>query len=296
MSPNIIASVADLPHGEGVALPGEAERFTVTATDGVQLAVQSWGNPAGPAIVMIHGFGQCHLSWLRQLRGPLARDFRLITFDLRGHGGSDKPLDPARYDHARPWADDIAAVIETTGVARAVLVGWSFGGRVSLDYLAMRGSARIAGLNLVASSISPRPDLRGTGGLALRQLMNGPEISGNIAATREFLRRCFRIQPDEQSFQEMLAYNMLVPPLVRAAVNARPDQPEEALRGITTPILVTIGDQDRLVPPAVAHYAAETFPRAELPVYPGIGHSPFFEAPDRFARELSAFARRVLAS
>jgi pimeloyl-ACP methyl ester carboxylesterase len=295
MSQDIIASVADLPHGEGLALPGEAEPFTVIAPDGVHLAAQSWGNPAGPAIVMIHGFGQCHLSWLRQLRGPLARDYRLITFDLRGHGGSDKPPDPARYDHARPWADDIAAVLDTAGVARAVLVGWSFGGRVSLDYLAMHGTARIAGLNLVGSSISPRPDLRGRGGLALRPLMNGAELSGNIAATREFLRRCFGIQPDEPSFQEMLAYNMLVPPLVRAAVNARPDQPEEVLRGITIPVLVTTGDQDRLVPPAVAHYAARTFPRAELSVYPGIGHSPFFEAPGRFARELGEFARHVLS-
>jgi pimeloyl-ACP methyl ester carboxylesterase len=295
MSQDSIASVADLPHGESLALPGEAELFTVIAPDGVRLVAQSWGNPAGPAIVMVHGFGQCHLSWLRQLRGPLARDFRLITFDLRGHGGSDKPLDPTRYNHARPWADDIAAVLDAAGVARAVLVGWSFGGRVSLDYLAIRGAARVAGLNLVGSSISPRPDLRGRGGLVLRPLMNGAELSGNIAATREFLRRCFSIQPDEQSFQEMLAYNMLVPPPIRAAVNARPDQPEEVLRGITIPVLVTIGDQDRLVPPAVAHYAAETFPRAELSVYPGIGHSPFFEAPDRFARELGEFARRVLS-
>ncbi|OJY68485.1 MAG: hypothetical protein BGP12_11465 [Rhodospirillales bacterium 70-18] len=278
-----------------MARPGEAEAFTVTAPDGVRLAAQSWGNPAGPAILLVHGFGQCHLSWLRQLRGPLARDFRLITFDVRGHGGSDKPLDPARYNHARPWADDIAAVLDAAGIERAVLVGWSFGGRIALDYLALYGTARIAGLNLVGSSISPRPELRGRGGLALRPLMNGPDLSENIAATREFLRRCFIIQPDEQSFQEMLAYNMLVPPPVRAAVNARPDQPEAALRGIATPVLVTIGDQDGLVPLAVAHYAAEIFPQATLSVYPGIGHSPFFEAPKRFSQELGDFARRVLA-
>ena len=87
---------------------------TVTAADGVNLAVQEWGNPHGPEILFIHGFNQAHLSWLRQVKDPqLAAEFRMITFDLRGHGSSDKPLENERYAHQN-WGDDIAAIMRAT--------------------------------------------------------------------------------------------------------------------------------------------------------------------------------------
>jgi alpha/beta hydrolase fold len=52
------------------------------------------GGHRGPAIVFIHGFMQSHLSWMRQTASPLADGFRLVTYDVRGHGGSDKPAHP----------------------------------------------------------------------------------------------------------------------------------------------------------------------------------------------------------
>ena len=58
---------------------------------------------------------RCQLCWSRQIAGPLADDFRIVTFDLRGHGMSEKPLDAEHYVDARLWADDLAAVIEQLG-------------------------------------------------------------------------------------------------------------------------------------------------------------------------------------
>ncbi|WP_163579551.1 alpha/beta fold hydrolase, partial [Klebsiella pneumoniae] len=74
---------------------------------------------------------------------------RIITFDLRGHGLSDKPAAREAYQPAKVWADDVKAVIEATGVERPVLVGWSYAGRVMADYLLVHGGARVAGLNFV---------------------------------------------------------------------------------------------------------------------------------------------------
>jgi pimeloyl-ACP methyl ester carboxylesterase len=71
--------------------------LVVRAPDGVTLAAQEWGNPAGSEILFIHGFSQASLSWQRQVESDLAKEFRLVTYDLRGHGNSDKPLEPEKY-------------------------------------------------------------------------------------------------------------------------------------------------------------------------------------------------------
>ena len=83
------------------------------------------GRPDGQPIVLIHGWSQNHLCWAHQYDSALADEFRLVAFDLRGHGMSDAPLDAAHYTDATLWADDLAAVIEALDLPRTVLVGWS---------------------------------------------------------------------------------------------------------------------------------------------------------------------------
>ena len=98
--------------------------ITVRAPDGVSISAQEWGNPAGPEILLIHGFAQSHLSWMRQVSGDLAREFRIVTYDLRGHGASDKPDDKARYHDNKAWADEVKAVIDAAGLSAR---SWSAG-------------------------------------------------------------------------------------------------------------------------------------------------------------------------
>ena len=120
-----------------IAQPGftQAPKYkpiSVKTPDGLTIAAQEWGNPAGPEILLIHGFAQSHLSWMRQVSGDLAKEFRIVTYDLRGHGASDKPDDKARYHDNKAWADEVKAVIDAAGLKRPVLVGWSYAGRVDL--------------------------------------------------------------------------------------------------------------------------------------------------------------------
>ena len=88
-----------------------AREYSVTGGGGVALHVRECGNPDGAAIVFVHGWSQCDRCWDRQLEGQLGASFRLVAFDIRGHGMSDMPLDPAGYTDGRLWADDLAAVI-----------------------------------------------------------------------------------------------------------------------------------------------------------------------------------------
>jgi len=102
------------------------QHLPVTSPDGVALAAYAWGNPHGREIVFIHGYSQCHLSWRRQIDdAALAGEFRMVAYDLRGHGASDQPLARERYRDDRLWADVLAAVIAAAGLNRPTLVGWS---------------------------------------------------------------------------------------------------------------------------------------------------------------------------
>jgi pimeloyl-ACP methyl ester carboxylesterase len=72
-----------------------------------------------------------------------------VTFDLRGHGNSDKPDHAAAYASGEQWADDLHTVMEAAGLRRPTLVGWSLGGAIIGLYLAKYGRESTAGINLV---------------------------------------------------------------------------------------------------------------------------------------------------
>ena len=264
----------------------------VRAPDGTRLAVYEWGNPAGPEVVLIHGFAQAHLCFTPQFRSELARDFRLIAYDQRGHGASGQPRDPAAYQGSRVWADDIAAVLDAKGLKRPVLVGWSMGGRVIRQYLMTHGDSRLAGINFVASQVLEQPQFRGSA--APKAPTEGMTLEQEIDAAIAFLDGCFGKKPSEAAFRQALGYNMLVPPAIRRMIGgwSTPAEPTvAALRQVRVPTLVSHGRADAIVLPAAAEKIAEVIPHARLSWYDGCGHSPFCEEPARFNKELAAFVR-----
>jgi pimeloyl-ACP methyl ester carboxylesterase len=94
----------------------------VVSRDGTRLAVQERGNPGGPTVVCVHGFPDCSALWDGVVR-ELAADFRVITFDMRGAGSSDRPK-PTRAYRLERLAEDLKAV----GVKEDVhLIGHDWG-------------------------------------------------------------------------------------------------------------------------------------------------------------------------
>src|ERR1051325_5575685 len=197
-----------------LAQPAIAEQpkhrpISVKTPDGLTISAQEWGSPSGPEILFIHGFSQSYLSWMRQVDSGLAAEFRMVTYDLRGHGNSDKPLDPARYRDSKAWGDEVQAVMDAAGLRRPVLVGWSYAGRVISDYVTTHGAGRLAGINFVDASIKADPALAGDN-LKNLPLMASEDLATNIAATRAFVRGCFSKQPTPDDFEVMLSFNMMV--------------------------------------------------------------------------------------
>ncbi len=273
-------------------------QHTVAGGDALALNVMEWGRRDGPAIVFIHGWSQATLCWSKQYESSLAEHFRLIAFDLRGHGMSAAPTEAACYQQSRLWAADLKAVLTALEVGPAVLVGWSYGCFVVGDYLNAYGAAGIAGINLVGSAVRFGEQALGTyigGGFSEtfpRAISR--DLTVSIDAMREFINRCFLVKMSREDYERVLCFNMTARPDVRAAMVLRDDiAMEAALAAYHGPLLLSHGRLDSMTLPSCAVLASTLCPQARLSWYDDVGHGPFFEAPERFNRELAAFVRSV---
>ena len=272
---------------------------TVTGHGGVRLFVRDEGPRDAPVLVLIHGWSQAHMCWERQR--PLAERFRVVAFDLRGHGASDKPDDAAAYDNAEPWAGDVAAVLDQLKLTNPVLVGWSMGGRVIADYLSIHGDAAIAGVVTIGTPATggkyADPEavrLRSDAVNALGSYSDDP--AETIPAIVAFVQECSGHPLSREELATMVGFNMLATPLARRASRVRDYDHRPVWAAMTKPVMLIHGAREKLaVPPAFAQMRG-ALPGAELHVYEDDGHMAFWESPARFNRDLAAFAERTMGA
>jgi non-heme chloroperoxidase len=266
----------------------------------LQLHVREWGKADAPPILFIHGWSQNHLCWAKQYDGALCEDFRVVAFDLRGHGMSDSPAAPESYTDGRLWAEDIAAIIEQLRLDRPVLVGWSYGGFIIGDYLRAFGETAIAGINFVGAAVTldraALGTLIGPGFLDHVPGATADDFPTNVAAIRSFVRGCTARPLSAEDLETALCWTVVVSAKVRAALVARQISSGDVLSTLTKPVLVTHGRSDQVVLPAMAEHILATCPSAQGSWYPETGHAPFLEEPARFNRELAEFARHAWGS
>ncbi|MGR8919197.1 MAG: alpha/beta fold hydrolase [Gammaproteobacteria bacterium] len=273
------------------------QQHTVIGGGGLRLNVVEWGSLAGPPILLIHGWSQSHLAWLAQAGSELADEFRLVAMDLRGHGLSEAPTDEAAYTDGRLWADDVAAVISALAMDRPVLVGWSYGGLVIVDYLRHHGDAGIAGVNFVGASVqldeAAIGPLIGPGFHENFADATSRDLKTSVDAMRRFVDRCFAVKLSREDYERVLCSNMTARPDVRASLAAREVDGAGPLGAMRVPALVTHGRLDTIVLPAMAELILERCPTARASWYESCAHAPFVEDRSRFNRELAAFVREA---
>ncbi|MGJ5181453.1 alpha/beta fold hydrolase [Bradyrhizobium oligotrophicum] len=266
------------------------ELFSARSSDGAMLAAEAKGDPAAPEILFIHGLRQSRLSWDKQFRDPVLAGFRMVRFDLRGHGDSDKPAALDAYSDSDRWADDVAAVIAASKLRRPVLVGWSLGGYVAGAHLRKNGGAGIAGINLVDAVTRLSPDLLTPLAGEFSRSTTSHDLAERVAATADFLGACFHQPPTGAALQEMLVVNGMTPSAAyEGFLRTSTTDLEPAFANYSGPILLTHGAHDRLVRQAMSERIRSLKPESRLSVFAQSGHSPFYEEPARFGRELAAF-------
>ena len=267
---------------------------TVTGGAGLRLHVREWGKEDAPSILFIHGWSQNHLCWKNQYESMLAEDFRLVALDLRGHGMSEAPLETEYYTEPQLWADDIAAVVDQLILGSPVFVGWSYAGFIICDYLRAHGTAKVAGINFVGAATTLNKAAFGTliGPGFLDHVIGATseDLPGNIEAIRNFVRGCTYSQLPSEVFETAICWNMAVPAKIRAALLAREIDSDDVLTALAVPILVTHGQEDTVILPAMGRHLLALCPEATASWYAATGHAPFLENPTRFNDELCRFA------
>jgi pimeloyl-ACP methyl ester carboxylesterase len=257
---------------------------------GLSLTIYEDGTAGAPAIVFIHGFTQNFTTWDAQVSG-LSGSFHLMSYDMRGHGASDKPLASEQYTESTLWADDLHAVIRSRSLQKPVVVGWSYGGFVIADYIRKYGDGALGGIVFVAASpqlgTQAGADLLTPEVLAIFGDVLSADVRVSLSGTHE-LTNLFT-QHGTESWENMFGSAMMVPPQVRLAMFSRVLDNDAVLASIRVPTLVIHGSADRVVKLKAAEQIKRLVPGAKMLVYRGAGHLPHFDQPDRFNSDVAAF-------
>jgi pimeloyl-ACP methyl ester carboxylesterase len=260
----------------------------VLLPNGEHLAYVEMGNPNGPPVVLIHGYTDNARDWV-PLIPYLSKKFRLIAVDIRGHGRSDKPeCCYTRID----FAYDIKLLLDLLHIERADIVGHSLGSLIA-QMLAEQWPERVRRVVLISSTAGPRAGSAPRKpafdyAAEIRKLKEpiDPDSPFMIAwwdspkpVNPEFIRRQRR-----DAAQIPLAVWLAV--LDQGAGFA---DLQRTLPKVKAPALLIWGSDDPIMEEEGRQTLREALPSAQVKVFEGLGHNPFWEDPEAVAGVINRF-------
>ena len=263
----------------------------VSALDGTRIHYEVTGRVGRTPVLMIQGLGASKNAWNLQ-RIAMATRFRIISFDNRGAGRSDKPTEPFTLEQ---MADDAIAVLDAAGVETAHVVGASMGGVIS-QIVAVKYPQRVRSLTLVCTACRNHPWRQEL----LQSWAKTAEEKGMIEVGKEAAQ--WVMSP--RSFRRLVPAFTWMGPLaalrprhsfvsqIDAILNTREDLVDQ-LSTITAPTMVIVGNQDILTPRGDSEEIAERIPNAELVVISGAAHGLMMEHSSTFNKILIEFLQRT---
>ena len=268
------------------APPAPPLRFAATRlATGPRVHYAEQGDPAGEALLFLHGWPDSWYTFGRLLPLLDPARYRAFALDQRGFGDSERPAGGYALDQ---FAADAVAFLDAVGVARATVVGHSFGSFVARRMAETR-PARVARLVLIGSAVAPANEVMREVQRAVRPLTDPlPE-----AFVREFQASTIHVPVPDAFFQGVVGESLKAPARVwRNALDGLLAADDAAHLGrIAAPTLILWGERDALFSREEQAPLAAAIPGARLTVYPETGHSLQWERPERVAADLDAFLR-----
>jgi len=245
----------------------------------------------GPAIVLLHGWSMSGRFFEAQMGGALP-GHRVVVPDFRGHGRSEKVLSGHTVDN---YAADIHLLLEELAIKRPLLVGWSMGAMVALEYVKAFGDGSVAGIGIVdqAPSDLTLEGLPYTSGTTVEGLAKAvAALQTDQAAVAVTVANLMLHEPTEAVTSWIVSEMLLVPPAIASTILV--DQTlkdyREVVSGLRCPTLVAFGRDPKVMPPEAGTWISEQIPGSRLEIFEHSSHCPFLEEPDRFNQVLGEWA------
>jgi pimeloyl-ACP methyl ester carboxylesterase len=263
----------------------------VRATDGCRIHYEVTGRRSSPPVLMIQGLGMDKHGWVLQ-RLAFSWRYRVIAFDNRGSGRSDKPT--GHYDLYQ-MAQDAVAVLDAAGVDRAHVVGASMGGAIA-QIVGVMHPDRVRSLALVCTACRNLP--------WRKQLLSSWAEIATTDGVGAMAGKAARWVIGPRSFRRIVPVLGWLGPLgfgrsrdafagQVAGILAADDSLAGELSNIEVPTIVIVGNQDILTPRGESEELAERIPTAELVVISGAAHGLMIEHASTFNRILGDFLHRA---
>ena len=199
--------------------------------DGLDFAFLDEGDKDAPAVLLVHGFASSiRVNWIEPgwVQTLTEAGYRVVAFDHRGHGESDKPHDPAAYTPQK-MAADCFALLDHLGIGEASFFGYSMGARVSV-FAVLAEPARVTSLVLGGLGIGL---IEGVGDWdPIAEALRAPSLD-DVSHPRGRMFRAFA----DKTQSDRLA-------LAACIETSRTEPSEEDVGRITQPVLIGIGTKD----------------------------------------------------
>lgn len=273
---------------------------TKDATSGQELQISYKDYGQGRPVVLIHGWPLSKDMWEYQIDDLVNAGLRVIKYDRRGFGKSEKPWDGYDYD---TLTDDLHAVIEQLDLRDAVLVGFSMGGGEAVRYISRYGTERVSGLVLI-SSITP---------YLLKTEDNPDAVEESVFAEMMTEMKKDRINFLDEFGKQFFSITMLNKPVSQPLLEYYRDLASVALpramqhcaiafaqtdfrndvKNLDLSTLIIHGDNDKTVPiEASGNRTAEMIKGAQYKVYEGAPHGLFYTHREQLNADLIEFCRK----
>lgn len=256
--------------------------------NGIRVSVDTDGS--GPAVVLIHGLSEDRTLWDDQI-DDLARDYKVIAYDVRGHGRSEKPHTDYSLDLL---VEDLRALLEALGETQATLVGFSLGGMISQAFT-LAHPEMVKAMVLV-DTVARFPN----GGAMFAERSKTAELQGMAPLVDGMLSRWFTPEYIAKNPERMASFRNKVlanDPIAFAATCrvAVGFDLLDRLSEIKAPTLLLYGEHDLATPVALGKEIQSRIKGAELKIIEGAAHTGPVERPETFNRLLLEFLDKVHA-
>ncbi|MBV8925632.1 MAG: alpha/beta fold hydrolase [Bradyrhizobium sp.] len=235
--------------------------------DGVKIYYEVHGD--GPPLILTHGYASTSAMWKGQVEA-LSRRHRLVLWDMRGHGQSDYPDDPACYSEALT-VGDIAALLDEVGAPKAIVGGLSLGGYMSLAFYRAHPE-RVSALLIIDTGPGFKKD-------AAREAWNKHARDTADRFDREGLAALTSASRERASASHRDAKGLAL--AARGMLTQRDARVIELLPEIKVPALVVVGADDAPFL-AASDYMAAKIPGAKKVVIAAAGHAVNIDQPQAF--------------